>query len=442
MSGKRLFRGGVHPPEEKHRTAHLAVEAAPLPERLYLPASQHIGAPAKIIVAKGDKVLGGQVIAEAGGFVSVPIHASTSGTVRSVGLFAHPLGAEQPAVEIEADGEDRFADPLEAMDPKGDPTAIRRRIQEAGLVGMGGATFPTHVKLSPPPEMKIDAVLLNGAECEPYLTADHRLMVERADEILKGLEIILHLFGLQKGFIGIEKNKPDAIAALTERAAAMGGFAEVRPLTVAYPQGAEKQLIHAILGRDVPSGQLPMAVGAVVQNVATAAAIYEAVVLGRPLVSRIATVTGDAVRNPANLAIRTGMQLSHLVGRCGGLTDDAAKLVMGGPMMGLAQHSLDVPATKGTSGVLCLPKSRVATAPESDCIGCGRCVTGCPMGLAPTSLARLIRGDRVAEADERGSLDCIECGSCSFVCPARIPLVHYIRYAKGRVMARRRAEKG
>jgi len=435
----RGFRGGVHPADEKHRTQGKPVESVPLPERLFVPLSQHIGAPARATVKKGDRVLAGQVIAEPVGFVSVPVHAPTSGTVRGVDLCPHPLGSPQPAVEIEVDGEDAWADPLAPIPDPFDaaPEVLRRRALDAGLVGMGGATFPTHVKLSPPPEVQIDTVILNGVECEPYLTADHRLMLEEPQKVLSGLRAILAVFGLRKGWIGIEENKPDAIE-LMGRLARDAGFAEVVPLRVRYPQGAEKQLIHAVVGRDVPSGALPMAVGSVVQNVGTAAAFWDALSAGRPLVERVATVTGPAVREPRNLRFRVGTPVSHLLDLCGGLTEDAAKVVLGGPMMGLAQHDLSVPATKGCSGVLCLPGNMVRTAPPGPCIACGRCVDGCPMGLSPTTIVRFIDHELVAEADEWNALDCIECGCCSFSCPAGIPLVHSIRYAKGRVLARRR----
>ena len=435
----RTFRGGVHPPEEKHWTSGKAVEAVPLPERLFVPLSQHIGAPARPVVQKGDRVLAGQKIGEPVGFVSAPVHAPTSGTVRGVGLHPHAMGSPQPAVEIESDGQDAWAGDLEAMpDPFGAaPEVLRRRILDAGVVGMGGATFPTHVKLSPPPEVRIDAVLLNGVECEPYLTADHRLMLEAPHSILSGLRTILSIFGLERGYLGIEANKPDAISLLGDLVRE-GRFCEVVALKVKYPQGAEKQLIHAVLGRQVPSGALPMAVGAVVQNVGTAAAVWDAASAGKPLVEGVATVTGPAVRTPKNLRFRVGTPVRHLLEACGGLTEDAAKVVLGGPMMGLSQHDLDVPATKGTSGILCLGGAQVREAPPGPCIGCGRCVTACPMGLSPTTLCRLIENELVGEADEWNALDCIECGSCSFVCPAWIPLVQSIRYAKGRVLARRR----
>ncbi|RMG93819.1 MAG: electron transport complex subunit RsxC [Candidatus Dadabacteria bacterium] len=437
MAARTFPLGGVHPPDEKHRTAAKPVERAPLPELLVVPLSQHIGAPARPVVKRGDRVLAGQVVGEATGFVSVPVHAPTSGKVVRVEAAPHPLGPPQPAVFLEPDGEDAWVDLPGPLDAGADPDEIRRRIQEAGIVGMGGATFPTHVKLSPPPEFPIDTVILNGVECEPYLTADHRLMLEEPERILQGLRIILSVFGLEKGFIGIEENKPDAIDLLG-RKAREAGFAEVVPLRVKYPQGAEKQLIKAVTGREVPSGQLPMAVGAVVQNVGTAAAIWDAVSAGRPLVERITTVTGDGVREPKNLRVRIGTPVRRLIEAAGGLRDEPGKLVLGGPMMGIAHHDLDVPAVKGTSGVLVLPRGRVRTAPEGPCIRCGRCVTACPMGLSPTTLRALIARDLVAEADEWNALDCIECGSCAFVCPSAIPLVQAIREAKGRVMARRR----
>ncbi len=442
MGGGRTFRlGGIHPPEEKHRTAGRPVEEAPLPERLVVPLSQHIGAPARPVVKKGDRVLAGQKIGEPVGFVSVPVHAPTSGRVVAVEPAPHPLGTPQPAVVIEPDGEDRWSEDLPPLpDPFGaGPDAVRTRILEAGVVGMGGATFPTHVKLSPPPEVRIDTVILNGAECEPYLTADHRLMVEDPEAVLNGLRVILGLFGLERGYVGVEQNKPDAIERLKGVGAA---WAEVVPLAVKYPQGAEKQLIQAIAGREVPSGALPMAVGAVVQNVGTAAALWAAVSRGRPLVERIVTVTGPGVREPRNLRVRVGTPAAHLIERCGGLADEPGEVIFGGPMMGLAQATLEVPVIKGTSGILVLPRRMVRTRPEGACIRCGRCVDACPMGLSPTTLRALAVNEDVAGADEWGALDCIECGSCAYVCPAALRLVQWIRYAKGRVMARRRKAGG
>jgi len=440
MMGSRTFSRGVHPRDEKHWTKDKPVETAPLPDRIIVPLSQHIGAPAKPLVKKGDQVKAGQAVAEAAGFVSAPIHASTSGTVKKIDLFPHPMGTLQPAIEIEVDGDDSWIEGLEGFDDPftADPTALRKKIVECGIVGLGGATFPTHVKLSPPPEVSIDSIILNGVECEPYLTADHRLMLESPEKILNGLKVILTIFGLDRGYVGIEMNKPDAIE-LMDRLAKEKGFAAVVPLQVKYPQGAEKQLIKAVLDREVPSAALPMAVGAVVQNVATAAAIWDAAASGRPLVERILTVTGPGINEQKNLRVRTGTPIKHLVDLCGGLTQDAAKVILGGPMMGISQHTLDVPAIKGTSGILCLTKSMAAKSePPGPCIGCGRCVDACPMALMPTTIRSYIEHDMVAEADEYDALDCMECGSCSFGCPARLPLVQSIRYAKGRVLARRR----
>lgn len=432
----KTFPGGLHPPEHK-LTAGRPIEVCALPGQLVVPLAQHIGAPAVSCVEVGQRVKKGEVIGAAKGFVSVPVHAPTSGEILAIEPRPHPSGRALPAVVIRADGDDDWGDCPSPLDPQGTPVAdLVERIRAAGVVGMGGAAFPTHVKLTPPADKPIDTLLVNGVECEPYLTADHRLMLEETDRLLTGVAIVRRILGAERVAIGIEANKPDAIALLAERCAGRG--IEVVPLAVKYPQGSEKQLIHALTGREVPSARLPMDVGVVVQNVATLAAVTDAVVAGRPLIERICTVTGPAVATPRNLRIRIGTPLRHLVEACGGLTESPGKIVMGGPMMGQAQLSLDVPATKGTSGLLLLRPRDAAPAPEGPCIRCARCVQACPIHLAPTTIAACSRLERFAEAEHWRAMDCIECGSCSYICPAGLPLVQTIRHAKATILAQRR----
>ncbi|WP_298037820.1 electron transport complex subunit RsxC [uncultured Desulfuromonas sp.] len=432
----KTFPGGLHPPDNKKWTADKAVEDCPLPEELIIPLSQHIGAPAEVCVEKGDRVLKGQVIGRAKGFVSVPVHASTSGEVVAVEPRPHAWGKDLPAVVIRPDGEDAL-EGLEGADPASlGIDEIRDRIRDAGVVGMGGATFPTHVKLCPPEEKPIDTLVLNGVECEPYLTADHRLMLEETEKVLDGIDILRRVLGVSRAIVGIEANKPDAIETMARAGASRD--IEVAALEVKYPQGAEKQLIKALTGREVPSGGLPMDVGVVVQNVGTAAAVSDAVMRGLPLVERIATVSGSAVAEPKNLRVRVGTPLRHMVEFCGGLVGEPAKIIMGGPMMGLAQLSLEVPATRGTSGLLLFSEKDVARSPEGPCIRCGRCVQVCPARIMPTTIAAYARLDMADEAEGYGALDCIECGCCAYTCPAAIPLVQAIRHAKAAILAKRR----
>jgi electron transport complex protein RnfC len=433
---RKSFPGGVHPPDQK-LTAHLPVEVCPLPAQFVVPLAQHIGAPAVPCVAAGQWVGKGEVIGQAKGFVSAPVHAPTSGEVVTVEPRPHQQGRALPAVVIRPDGEDVWVDALPLKDPAElAPSEIIERIRAAGVVGMGGATFPTHVKLTPPDDKPISTLLVNGVECEPYLTSDHRIMLEESERMLTGIAIVRRVLGVARVAIGVEANKPDAIALLTERCAGLD--IEVVPLAVKYPQGSEKQLIHALTGRQVPSGGLPMDVGVVVQNVATLAAVADAVIEGRPLIERVCTVTGPAVVNPKNLRIRIGMPLQHLVEVCGGLREPPAKIIMGGPMMGQAQLSLEVPATKGSSGLLLLRSADVSLAPEGPCIRCARCVQACPIRLLPTSIAACGRFDRFADAEGLRAMDCIECGSCSYICPASLPLVQSIRHAKATILAQRR----
>jgi len=460
------FKGGVHPPDSKGATESLPIEDARLPERVVIPMSQHLGKPAAPVVRIGDEVKKGQVIGEADGHVSTPVHASISGKVVAVGPFPSPTGIDSEAVVIESDGKDEWAGGLTEHEDylRLSPDEIVGVIKGAGIVGMGGATFPTHVKLSPPKEKKVTAAILNGAECEPFLTSDSRLMEEKAPEIIEGLKIIMTALQVTDGYVGIEENKPRAIARMQEESAKVvcdlvydthydrSGIetqvakgcrmgVKVLPLEVKYPQGSEKQLIKAVLGREVPPAHLPMDVGVVVQNVGTAAAIYDAVRYGRPLIERVVTVTGPGVKEPKNLRVRIGTLFSELIEQCGGLTDDTSKVVMGGPMMGIAQSELLVPVLKGTSGIVALTGEQAGVMDISPCIRCGKCTDVCPMGLNPGLISRLIEKGRFEEAKEQGVLDCFECGSCAFVCPSARPMVQYAKWAK-RELAKKKAGVG
>jgi electron transport complex protein RnfC len=436
----KTFKGGVHPHE--HKTASdKRVTRVPPPEAVIIPLSQHTGAPAQPIVEKGDEVRLGQKIAEADGFISVPAHASVSGKVAAIGDFPHPLGRRMPAIAIENDGRDQWID-LSGWTSLLDapPDRVRQAVKDAGIVGLGGAAFPTHVKLSPPEGKKIDTVILNGAECEPYLTADHRVMLEHADGIVDGLRVMMRVLGASRGIIGIEKNKPDAVG-LMEKAVVGEGSIEVLGLKVKYPQGAEKQLINAITGREVPCGGLPMDVGCLVQNVGTSLAVYEALHLGRPLIERVLTVAGSAAKSPGNFTVRIGTPFSHVIEAAGGATDDCRKLVMGGPMMGIAQQTDEVPVVKGTSGILLLSERDVVFEDPGPCLRCGRCVDHCPMRLVPNEIARFVERGKIERAEEYGVLDCMECGVCAYVCPSKINHVHLMKSGKAEVLARRKKEK-
>ena len=435
----KTFRGGVHPPEVKV-TAEVAITTIDLPERVIIPLSQHTGAPSVPLVKVGDEVRVGTKIGEADGFISVPVHASISGKVVSISDHPHPLGKPMPAIEIEGDGKDEWIDLSGWKDLiDASPEEIRKAVREAGIVGLGGAAFPTHVKLSPPEGKSIDTVILNGAECEPYLTADHRLMLEHADEIVEGLKVIMRVLGASRGYIGIERNKPDAIEKMSEK---VGGEAsiEVFDLKVKYPQGAEKQLIKAITGREVPCGGLPMDVGCLVQNVGTAFAIYEALKSGKPLVERVLTVSGSAARGKGNFLVRIGTTFAHVIDQAGGMADGCAKIIMGGPMMGIAQHTTQVPVVKGTSGIVLLSDEEVYRGEPGPCLRCGKCVDHCPMRLVPNEIARLVEKGRIDDAQSYGLLDCMECGVCAYVCPSKINHVHLIKVGKAEVIARRKKE--
>ena len=425
------FKGGVHPPYRKY-TSENPIKEIGIPEEVIIPLSQHTGAPAKPLVDRGASVYKGTKIGELQGFISANVHSPTSGKVKRVFEWPHPVALKSlPAIIIEPDGEDTLDENIkeDADYLNASPQEIVERVKEAGIVGMGGAAFPTHVKLSPPKEKPIDTLIINGAECEPYLTADDRLMREHADEIIQGAYLILKAVGAKRGFIAIEDNKPEAIEAM-ERAVRDFPDFEVAVMKTKYPEGAEKQLIWALTRRQVPSGGLPMDVGALVQNVGTSRAVYHAVRYRMPLIERVTTLTGGAPANPGNYLVRIGTKVEDFLKMAGDLAEEPVKAIMGGPMMGIAQYTLDVPILKGTSGVLLMTAREVELPRERDCIRCGRCVEVCPMFLYPTRMAYLIKNKRFEEAREIGVLDCIECGSCSYVCPARIPLVQYFKYAK------------
>ena len=431
MSFLKNFRGGVHPKEDKFYTEHLSIIEPPLPEKVIIPLQQHIGAPAEPIVEKGDTVKTGQLIGKTTKFVSVPCHASISGTVTAVEPRPHPLGTNLLSVIIEGDGKDTWGKTLKP-DPQFmdfSPDKMKKRIQKAGVAGMGGAAFPTHVKLSPPSDKPIDTVFLNGVECEPFLTADHRLMLEKPDEILMGLRIIMKILKVKRALIGIEINKPDAIQ-LMQKKTSRNKKISVLPLAVKYPQGAEKQLIKAGIGREVPPGKLPMDIGCLVHNVGTALAIFESVSTNRPLIERIVTVTGPGINSPKNLRVRIGTLFHDLIEFCGGYREDAGKLVNGGPMMGIAQHTDEVPVIKGTSGILVLDMETAYLKIESTCISCARCVDICPLKLLPNQIVNFVEHKMIGSAFDLGLLDCMECGSCGFICPAKRNLIHYIKLGK------------
>lgn len=441
---KTFSKGGVHP--EENKISHDSpIQVQPIPKTVSILLGQHIGKPATPVVNRGDEVKVGTLIAKADGFVSANIHSSVSGKVKKIETILDASGYQKPCITIQCDGEDTWEETIDrtpeiVRDIKLSSEEIIQRIAECGIVGMGGATFPTNVKLMPPKDATPECVIINGAECEPYLTADHRTLLERGEEVLIGLQILMKSVSVTKGYVAIENNKRDAIDKLTQLASSMPGI-EIVPMKVKYPQGGEKQLIDTVLKRRVASGKLPVTEGAIVQNVGTALAVYEAVQKHKPLVERVVTVTGKAVKNPCNLLVRIGTPLSELIETAGGMPRSTAKLVSGGPMMGKAVYSDEIPVAKGTSGVLMLLEEDTKRRPMRNCIRCAKCVGACPMGLNPAFLMRdtVYKDWDALEANH--VYDCIECGSCSFICPANRPLLDHIRMGKGRVMAIRRARK-
>ena len=424
----KTFLHGVHPEEMKELTAALPVERMPFVKEYVLPLAQHTGAPARPVVLPGDRVERGQMIAAADGFISTALHAPVTGMVRGIELRPHPNGKRQLSVVIEADpfSGQRLIRGLERPHDAMPDAEIVRRVQDAGLVGLGGAAFPSHVKLQVPEGRRVRFVMLNGCECEPYLTCDHRVMVERAAAVLEGLRILMRRVGAERGYVGVELNKPDAIRALREAA---GEGIEIVPLEVKYPQGAEKMLIDAIFRREVPSGKLPLDLEIVVNNVGTSAALADLFATGQPLIERVVTVSGPGVRRPGNLLVPLGTPLRELLDYCGGLHPQTRQVILGGPMMGIAQKDLDAPIIKGVSGVLAFTEP-APMIEEDPCIRCGRCLEACPMFLNPSRLALLTRNEQVDELREHHILDCFECASCSFSCPSHIPLVQLIRVGK------------
>ena len=424
----KTFRiGGVHP-EENKLTSNCPTQVAPLPKQAIFPLSQHIGAPAKPVVSKGDKVRVGTLLAEAGGFVSAPIHSSVSGTVLKIDTAVDATGYRKPVIVVSVEGDeweesiDR-SDKLETLDahPELTPEEIVERVKQAGITGMGGAGFPTHVKLCPPPTAKAESVIINAVECEPYITSDNRLMLEHADEIIVGLQLLMKAAKVERGYIGIEENKPEAIALLTEKASHDARI-EIVPLMTKYPQGGEKQLVDAVIGRQVPAPPaIPVNVGAIVQNVGTAFAVYQAVMKHKPLFERYTTVTGKQLAKPGNFLVRMGTPMSQLIDLCGGMPEGENKLLAGGPMMGRSLMTTDVPVCKGTNSITILSGDDARRQPAQPCIRCAKCVEACPMGLEPYLLAKLSARHFYDRAEQEDIVSCISCGSCQFTCPSAMP---------------------
>ena len=440
---KTFSIGGIHPHEKKLSADRPIMPVLPSGQVAIL-LGQHIGAPAKPLVSKGDRVKVGTKIAEPVGVVSAAIHSSVSGCVNKIDAVVDASGYPKPAVFIDVEGDDweEGIDRSDTLVKECNLTAdeIVGKIADAGIVGMGGACFPTHVKLCPPSTCRPECLIVNGVECEPFLTADHQLMLEHAEEIMVGVFILMKAIRVNKAFVGIENNKPDAIRLMKKVAAAYAGI-EIVPLQMKYPQGGEKQLIEAIMGRQVPAGALPVSVGAVVQNVSTVFAVYQAVQKNKPLFERVVTVTGDGLSNPSNLCVRMGTPVRQLVETCGGVPEDTCKVICGGPMMGKALVNLDVPVSKGTSGILLMGGQEARRSAVQPCIRCAKCVAVCPMGLEPYLLATVSAHGDFERAENENILSCIECGSCQFTCPSHRPILDYVRLGKAKVGAMIRARK-
>ncbi len=432
----KTFRiGGVHPAENKF-SAGKKIQQAEIPKMVAIPLAHYIGNPSEAIVKKGDLVKVGQMIGQANGFVSANVHASVSGKVNKIDVQLDASGYKRPAVFIDVDGDEWLEtidrSPVINRECNLTKEEIIKKVQDAGIVGLGGATFPAHVKLSPPPGKKAEVLIINAVECEPYLTCDHQLMLECGEEILVGVSILMKALGVEKAIIGIENNKPDAISHLKQLATTFKGIT-IEPLKVQYPQGGEKQLIDAVIRRQVPSGRIPVEVGAVVFNVGTTFAVYEAVQKNKPMFERVMTVTGKDAPNPSNYRVRLGTYLAHVVEQAGGVPEGTGKIIGGGPMMGRSLMNLNVPMAKGSAGVLYMRDEEAVRRPVQNCIRCSKCVSVCPMGLEPYLLMAQSERNMWPEMETDRVMDCIECGSCSYTCPSNRPLLDYIRYGKATV---------
>lgn len=440
---KTFKKGGVHPPENK-LSAGAPIRVLPLPDQVYIPISQHLGAPAEAKVEKGDVVKTGQLIASLHGFVSANIHSSVSGKVQKIDLVPDSSGYKRTTIIIKVEGDEWMngIDRSPEINPviTASPEEIRKKIMESGIVGLGGATFPSHVKLSLPRGKKVDTLIINGVECEPYLTADHRLMLEKGPEIVVGIKLLMKVLGVNRGMIGIENNKPDAIKQFNQILEGEPDIS-VHALKVKYPQGGEKQLIKALVNREVPARGLPIDVGAIVHNVGTTFAVYEAIQKNKPLIERVVTVTGYNLQNPSNYLVRFGTPVSKLIEAVGGLPEDTGKIISGGPMMGKALSNTDVPVVKGTTGILIIPENQSRRKNIQHCIRCAKCISVCPQGLEPYLLMAMTQKEMLENLEINNIMDCIECGSCSYICPSNRPLLDYIRLGKttvGKIISTRK----
>jgi Na+-translocating ferredoxin:NAD+ oxidoreductase subunit C len=431
------FKGGIHPNEQKELTENFAFETMPLPKQIIIPLSQHAGKPAKPLVSKGSEVKAGEIIAEQDGFVSSPIHSPVSGKVTKINSNVTPGGFLKESILIEPSEQNGVINMPALNIETVSAEEIKERIKLAGIVGQGGAAFPTFVKLSPPPDKKVDCVILNGCECEPYLTRDYRFMLEKTNDVVSGLGLIMKAIGVNKGVIGIEDNKPEAVKKLKEAAKDYPQIS-IEVLETKYPQGAEKMLIKVVTGKEVPPGKLPFDVGCIIQNIGTAVAIYDAVVKGEPQLTAALTVSGKGINNPKNLIVPVGTTIGDILDYCGGIKNDAVKIIVGGPMMGVAQYDLSAPVMKATSGILVLTEEEVNNHPQTNCLRCGKCIEACPLNLIPTKLSRLSQLEKYEDAEQLNITTCMECGTCTFTCPANIPLVQWIRLGKQKVMTMQR----